>query len=241
MSVKSHIDSDQPARNVCAVQSHGQADSGERKQAEITLRSGLEQLEIPLSDRAVECLIRHAELLLKWSQAYNLTGIRNLHDIMVKHVLDSLTITEYVQGPSIIDIGSGAGFPGIPIALAKPECQVTLLDSNSKKIRFLEHSVSQLQLENVEVVCDRIQEFAKRGRKFDTVVVRALGSLNAIAELGFPVLKPNGEILAMKGKYPERELKSLKLPGEFSTHPLSVPGLSADRHLFALRKYALLW
>lgn len=200
------------------------------------LRNGLKQLNIVLDEDALEHCMDHAETLVSWNQIHNLSAIREMKDILFKHLLDSFSVLQFVKGKNVIDVGSGAGFPGIPIALAKPEYQIVLLDSSTKKSGFLRHSVARMGLRNVEVVCERVEHMVKNDRVFDTVIARALGSVNVIAEYGLPILAPKGRILAMKGKHPGRELDDLEGPCSASVHELSVPGLVAKRHLVVLKK-----
>ena len=219
-----------------------QAESSEpinRLQAYGILRNGLKILDISIGDDAVNHSLDHAETLVKWNRVHNLSAIRSMSNILVKHLLDSFSILKYVRAKDIIDIGSGAGFPGIPVALAKPDSHVVLLDSSMKKAEFLRHSVARMGLSNVTVICERVQVLAKGRKKFDTALVRALGSLNAIAECGLPILKSNGCILAMKGKYPRQELEKLRIPCDSSIHQLSVPGLNEDRHLVVIKRKSI--
>ena len=206
------------------------------EQSSKILRNGLKQLNINLDDDVVDHCLGHAETLLSWNQVHNLSAIREMKDILFKHLLDSFSVLQFVEGRNVIDIGSGAGFPGIPIALAKLDCQIVLLDSSMKKTEFLRHSVARMGLRNVEVVCDRVQNMTKYERTFDTVIARALGSVNLIAECGLPILASKGSILAMKGKHPAQELDDLEVPCNVSIHELFVPGLAAKRHLVVLKK-----
>ena len=208
----------------------------DRQKSDKILRNGLNQLNIVLSDEAVDQCLSHAELLIEWNQAFNLSAIRSPKDVMVKHFLDSFSILNFVQGDRVIDIGSGAGFPGIPIAIAKPKSHVVLLDSSSKKTEFLRHSIARMRLSNVEVVCDRIQNMVVKNNKFDTVVARALGSLNALAEISLPILSANGTAVAMKGQYPANELESLSQPCAAEVHEVRVPKLDGVRHVVVMKE-----
>ncbi len=207
-----------------------------RVQAYNILHNGLKKLNISLEEDAINHCLDHVQALVKWNRVHNLSAIRSMGDILVKHLLDSFSILEYVKGKDIIDVGSGAGFPGIPVALAKPESHVVLLDSSMKKSEFLRHSVAQMSLGNVTVMCERVQELAKARMKFDTILVRALGSLDTIADCCLPILKSNGRLLAMKGRYPGRELENLQTVCDSSIHRLSVPGLNERRHLVVLKR-----
>lgn len=183
---------------------------------------------------ATDRLIQHLEILAAWNRTHNLTAVRNRKDMITKHLIDSLSISKFVKGNQIIDIGSGAGFPGIPVAIVQPHREFVLVDAKAKKTQFLRHVVRKLALENVSVVESRIEQFAVH-EMFDSVLVRALGSLNAIAELAFPLLAPGGAVLAMKGRYPDKEIKQLKVKCSLSVQVLNVPYLNAERHLISMR------
>ena len=178
--------------------------------------------------------VKLVELLLEWNNAYNLTAIRTPETIVVKHLLDSFSVVEYVQGPRIVDIGTGAGFPGLPMALIQPQRQFWLLDANAKKIQFVRHSIAVLGVENVQAFHVRAEHF-KVERDFDTAIARALGSLKLLIELSFPMLKPSGMVLAMKGKYPDKEINDLDHFYEVLSQKIKVPGLNAQRHLITIK------
>ncbi len=193
------------------------------------LRQASSLMSLDLTEGQIECVISYSELLLKWNLRMNLTAIRTLEGVVIKHFLDSLSIVEHIQGQRIIDIGSGAGFPGIAVALVRPNFQVVLLDAKGKKVQFLRHAIAKFGFENVEVVHQRIQNYSSRGG-FDTVLVRSLGSLSAIAEFALPVLSESGRVIAMKGKRPEAELAVLKIPCQVEVKKVNVPYLDSDRH-----------
>ncbi len=188
-----------------------------------------------------ESLIQYLKELVQWNQTYNLTAVRDPLEMVTKHLLDSLVVLPQLHGSHIIDVGSGAGLPGIPLALAQitsqPARHFTLLDSNGKKAAFMRHSVRTLGLKQVEVVHARVEDFAAgagRGR-FDSVLSRAFSSLAEMLELAGPLCARHGKMLAMKGQFPQDELEELRhvatgfeLEGVL---PLSVPGLAAERHL----------
>lgn len=178
----------------------------------------------------------YINLLLKWNKAYNLTAITQPADIQTKHINDSLSVLPYLKGQRIIDVGTGAGFPGIPLAIAAPEKQFVLLDSNGKKIRFLKQVVHELALQNVEVINTRV-ELLNPDELFDTVITRAFASLLDMINTTQHLLKSGGYFLAMKGIVPVDDLK--KLPHNIShieTHQISVPGLNEARCLVILCK-----
>lgn len=197
------------------------------------LRQASSQMSLDLTDGQIECVIAYSELLLKWNLRMNLTAIRTLEGIVIKHFLDSLAIVEHIRGQRIIDIGSGAGFPGIAVALVRPNFQVVLLDAKSKKVQFLRHAIAKFGFDSVEVVHQRIQNYSSRGG-FDTALVRSLGSLSAIADFALPVLSKSGRVIAMKGKRPEAELAALKKPCRVEVKKVDVPYLDSERHCVIL-------
>lgn len=198
------------------------------------LRQASSMMSLDLTDGQIECAIAYSELLLRWNLRMNLTAIRTLEGVVIKHFLDSLAIVEHVRGQRIIDIGSGAGFPGIAVALVRPNFQIVLLDGKGKKVQFLRHAIAKFGFDNVEVVHQRIQNYSTRGG-FDTALVRSLGSLSAIAEFALPVLSKSGRVIAMKGKRPETELAALKTPCRVEVKKVDVPYLDSDRHCVILK------
>jgi 16S rRNA (guanine527-N7)-methyltransferase len=181
-------------------------------------------------------LLDYLALLDKWNRTYNLTAIRDPRDMVGKHLLDSLAMHASVQaiagrGGSLADLGTGAGLPGIPLAIAYPGLQVALVESNGKKARFMREVLRTLGLGNARVVESRIEAFDAPGA-FDAITARALATLPLIIELGGHLLAPEGMLLAMKGTVPADEIAAL--PDGWSVRevrPLSVPGLAAERHL----------
>ena len=188
-------------------------------------------------------LLAYIALLLRWNRAYNLTAIRDPSDMISRHLLDSLAMHPSVEaiaqaGGSLADLGTGAGLPGIPLAIAKPGLQVALVESNGKKARFLREAVRTLGLGNVRVVESRIEAFDAPA-SFDAITARALATLPLILELGGHLLKPGGVLLAMKGVAPADEMAALP-PGWVlqDLRPLTVPGLDAERHLVVVGREA---
>lgn len=192
------------------------------------LEHGINELGLCLPTTSISLLIDFARILCKWNQVYNLTSITLLEDIIVKHILDSLSIAPFINGPHVIDIGSGAGFPGIPCAFALPALHFTLLDSNGKKTRFLTHVVGELGLINVDIVQDRVEDY-RPSQCFNTIVTRACSSLQNVSDLARHLACKEGELLIMKGQYPKEELENLK--ERVKVYPLEVPGLNEQRHL----------
>lgn len=198
------------------------------------LEAGLEALAL---DRMLaEPLLAYLALLLRWNAAYNLTAIRDPREMVAKHLLDSLamhaaTAPLAAAGGRLADLGTGAGFPGIPLAIAQPGLQVALVESNGKKARFLREAVRNLGLGNAQAVESRIEAYDAQGA-FDAITARALATLPLILELGGHLLKPGGVLLAMKGVVPGDEIAAL--PAGWAVReirPLAVPGLAAERHL----------
>jgi 16S rRNA (guanine527-N7)-methyltransferase len=188
-------------------------------------------------------LLEYLALLLRWNRTYNLTAIREPGDMVRKHLLDSLAMHASVadiaaRGGSLADLGTGAGLPGIPLAIANPSLQVALVESNGKKARFLREAVRTLALGNARVVEARIEAFDAPAA-FDAITARALATLPLIVELGGHLLKPGGVLLAMKGVVPDDEIAALG-PGwrVAGVRPLTVPGVAAERHLVVVARAA---
>ena len=194
------------------------------------LAAGLEALGLPTALAAP--LLAYLALLARWNATYNLTAIRDPRDMVAKHLLDSLAMQPFVRGlRTLADLGTGPGLPGIPLAIATPGLQVTLVESNGKKARFLREAVRQLGLGNVQVAESRIEAF-QPGTHFDAITARALATLPLILELGGHLPGPGGRLLAMKGVVPDEEIATLPAGWRLAAvHPLRVPGLDAERHL----------
>ena len=198
------------------------------------LRAGLAELGLEPDPLAAQ-LLAYLTLLQQWNRAYNLTAIRDPQEMLSKHLLDSLSIHPYVEG-SLADIGTGPGLPGIPLALAKPGLQVSLVETAGKKARFLREAVRHLQLPQVRVHDARAQDVPESGQH-DCLAARAFGTLGEILAAGGHLLKSGGRLLAMKGREPAEEIAAL--PDGYrhlATHPLAVPGLEAERHLVVVEK-----
>ena len=177
-------------------------------------------------------LLDYVALLARWNATYNLTAIREPREMIGKHLLDSLAMQPFVRDlGTLADLGTGPGLPGIPLAIATPSLQVTLVESNGKKARFLREAVRQLGLGNVQVAESRIEAF-QPGTHFDAITARALATLPLILELGGHLPGPGGRLLAMKGVVPDGEIATLPAGWRLAAvHPLRVPGLDAERHL----------
>ena len=195
---------------------------------------GARELGVDLTDEQAGQLTTHLELLDEWGKRMNLTAIRDRPSQITKHVLDSLSVRPFLRGARIADVGSGAGFPGIPLAILEPGRRFTLIESTGKKCRFLEHVRDALGLANVEVVQARAEAF-KPAERFDTVLARAVGPVAELVRLAGPLVAGGGRLLAMKGRYPDEELAA-RLNGwkVAAVHRLAVPGLEDERHLVEL-------
>lgn len=193
--------------------------------------SGLQALNLSLDSVSQEKLLHFLLFLKKWNGHYNLTAITELEKMIAYHLLDSLSIAPFITGQSILDVGSGAGFPGIPLAIYFPEKRWTLLDSNGKKARFLIQATAELQLKNVDVIHDRVEKWPS-SQKFDVILARAMGSVKDIMAQTRQHLQPGGQWLLMKGDYQHEELETLKPPPLI--HTLSIPGITAPRNLIAI-------
>ncbi|MFO8025869.1 16S rRNA (guanine(527)-N(7))-methyltransferase RsmG [Thiohalophilus sp.] len=203
---------------------------------QLSRRAG--ELPFSLPPQAEQKLLDFIALLEKWNQAYNLTAVRQPTQMISRHLMDSLVVMPYLHGEQILDVGSGAGLPGIPLALVCPERQFTLLDSNGKKVRFMRQAVAQLGLENVSVVHSRVEQF-QSSAGFDTIIARAYATLGELIRGARHLCRPDGRFLIMKGAYPVAEFDDLSADFELETsHSLRVPGLEAERHLLVVRHVA---
>ncbi len=199
----------------------------------LILQDGIAELGLIATDSQVDSLLSFVRLIEKWNKAYNLTAIRHRDDILRLHILDSLAILPFMSGQRIIDVGTGAGLPGIPLAIFLPEVKFTLLDSNSKKTRFVQQAVLELKLLNVEVVHGRVERLLRDGL-YDAVLSRAFASLKDILNLTLHLLGPDGVLIAMKGQDPEQELN--EIDRTYSVNPVVVPGVDAERCVVRINK-----
>jgi 16S rRNA (guanine527-N7)-methyltransferase len=197
------------------------------------LAAGLADLGLNVPDSAQQKLLAFRDLLLKWNKTYNLTALRDPAQAISHHLLDSLAILPLLDGGNLLDVGSGGGLPGIPLAIARPELQVCMVDTVQKKTTFLQQAVIELGLKNVTVNHARVEEMQGQ---YAQITSRAFAELGLFVSLTRHLLAPNGRWLAMKGIRPDDELKGL--PADIVVEaiiPLTVPGLGAERHLIILK------
>lgn len=199
-----------------------------------TLQAGATELGLTLLPTQRDALLVLLAELEEWNRRFNLTAIRQPAEMVPKHLLDSLSVQPWLHGSRIADVGTGAGFPGLPLAIVNPARRFTLIESTGKKARFVEHAVRKLGLDNVEVVNARAESL-RPAAPFDTVVCRAVGKVGELLRLAGHLCAPGGRLLAMKGRQPASELEGLprgwRLAG---MHAVRVPGLDAGRHVVEL-------
>jgi len=198
------------------------------------LADGIKQLNLNIDDKKQEQLLAYMEQLTKWNKAYNLSGIKEPARMVSIHLLDSLSVLPFINGESILDVGTGAGLPGMPIAISQPNKKISLLDSNGKKTRFLFQTSTQLNMKNVDVINDRVENYRSLF-SFDIILSRAYSSLAQFITQTRHLLGEKSKLLAMKGHYPQTELADL--PNDFkllNVHELQIPGEAGARHLLEL-------
>jgi len=198
-------------------------------EARTDLARGLQAMQ--LDPAFAEPLLAYLALLARWNRTYNLTAIRDPREMVTRHLLDSLAMRPYIEAGRLADLGTGPGLPGIPLAITRPGLQVTLVESNGKKARFMREAVRQLGLRNARVAESRAEALDEPAA-YDHLTARALDTLAGIIEVGGHLLRPGGSLLAMKGVHPHEEIAAL--PAGWSVrqvHPLHVPGLQGERHL----------
>ncbi|MEB3752841.1 16S rRNA (guanine(527)-N(7))-methyltransferase RsmG [Acinetobacter sp. MD2(2019)] len=202
------------------------------------LKQGSQKLGLTLDDDALQLLLKYQDALVLWNKAYNLTAIRDPKEMLVKHLLDSLSILVHLPEGRILDIGTGGGMPGMIIALCQPERQCVLLDSNGKKIRFLKQFIADLKLKNVVAVQTRVEneDTIRELGQFDVITSRAFASLTDFVTASEPYMHEKTQICAMKGVIPTDELDALKSSYSNQVIELHVPCLDEQRHLIILNK-----
>jgi len=202
------------------------------------ITAGVLALGQELPDHAVSQLTILLGELQRWGRRINLTAILDPDKMIGAHVLDSLAIRPYIDGPQVIDIGTGAGFPGLPLAIVDPDVEFTLLDSNGKKISFVNHMIGELGLSNAIAVKGRAEDYAP-GKGFDTVTARAVATVPRLVELSAHLVREDGQLLALKGKHPAAELEAITSSPDwdYSVTELKVPFLEAHaRHVVSVRR-----
>lgn len=200
------------------------------------LTKALTANDYDLTETVQQQLVSYLQLLDRWNQVFNLTAINAPEERVLLHIVDSLSISPYLHGARILDVGTGAGLPGIPLALAHPDKHFVLLDSNSKKTRFLTQVQAELGMKNLEVVHARCQDY-KTVMGFDSIVSRAFSAITVMLATTQHLLAPSGQFLAMKGVYPQAEIQ--EMPEAFTlvgAHKLTIKGLAAERHVVCIEK-----
>ena len=200
------------------------------------LAAGLAQLGLPLAPGQVQALLKLVDALAEWNTRVNLTAIRSPADMVDKHLLDSLAVLPLLKGLAIADVGTGAGFPGLPLAIADPDRRYTLVEATGKKVAFVRRAAGMLDLPNVEVVQARAESYRPH-RPFDCVLSRALGTLSEFIRVAGHLAGARGRLLALKGKVPEAEIAALPEGWKLvAVHPVAIPGLDAERCVVELAR-----
>jgi len=195
------------------------------------LAAGARELGVTLTDESAAGLLRLLDELTRWNRAYNLTAITDRAQMLTHHLLDSLSVAPFVRGSTVADVGTGAGFPGLPLALLGPKQRFVLMDSNGKKQRFVAHAARALGLTNVTALHARVEDL-RPTQPYDTVVARAFAALPQMLAWIAPLCGPDTRVLAMKGRLPEAEIAGVARPWTVAEIvPLRVPGLNEERHL----------
>lgn len=200
------------------------------------MAEGLKSSAHGLSEDRQKKLLQYIKLLDKWNKTYNLTAVRTPEKMLGLHILDSLSVLPFINSASVLDVGTGAGLPGIPLAIALPGVNITMLDSLQKKVTFVRQAISELALENAKIVCNRVEQF-QAPKQFEIVISRAFAELGDFVKAAAHLVAAQGRMLAMKGVYPYDEIarlpETLKLEKVIE---LTVPQVVGKRHLVILRK-----
>lgn len=199
------------------------------------LSDGISALDLDLSAEKVERLLDYHQLLVKWNKAYNLTAVRNAEEMISRHLLDSLSIAKYITGKRFLDVGTGAGLPGVILAIAYPDWQFDLLDSNGKKTRFLFQVKTELGIPNINILHTRVENH-QADLPYDGIFSRAFATLEDMVVGSRHLLAPDGHYYAMKGIYPDQELSAIEKDYMVEAcHSIKVPGEDGDRHLVLIK------
>ena len=206
-----------------------------KEQLKALLRSTQDKSLETLSEQQIDRLIELVEQLNKWNKTYNLTSVRDPQQMLSRHIVDSLVISRFLSGNQFIDVGTGPGLPGLPLAIANPDKSFVLLDSLGKRIRFIRQVCHQLGIDNVQAVQSRVEDYTERNNSFDGVLSRAFASLNDMLNWCNHLPKPNGKYLALKGQFPQQELDELAEQYKIEqVSPLTVPGVDGERHIVVI-------
>lgn len=198
------------------------------------LITALQQNNITLPESAIDQLVHYLEMMRTWNKVFNLTGITDTREMVYLHIIDSLVVQPFLHGTRMLDVGSGAGLPGIPLAIMNPDQQWVLLDKVTKKTRFMTQVIAELKLSNASVISERCEDFEPE-QCFDSILSRAFGTMRMFIETTNHLLCPDGRFIAMKGRYPQEELDDI--PTGFmaqSTTRLNIKGMDAVRHVVCL-------
>ena len=206
---------------------------GDKKDRDLLIE-GLQRMDLALSDQVIDQLMTYLDLVEKWNRVYNLTAIREREEMIKLHFLDSLSILKHVQVKNILDVGSGAGFPGIVLAITKPELKVTVMDSVNKKTTFMQQVKSELSLTNLDVVNSRVEDYQPT-TLFEAVTSRAFSNLKNMMSLTQHTLQKEGVWLAMKSKDVKQEVEAFE-KNQYTLIPLEVPFINAERYLVISKK-----
>ena len=206
---------------------------GDKKDRDLLIE-GLQRMDLKLSDQVIDQLMTYLNLVEKWNRVYNLTAIRERDEMIKLHLLDSLSILNHVHVKNILDVGSGAGFPGIVLAITKPELKVTVMDSVNKKTIFMQQVKSELALTNLDVVNSRVEDYQPT-TLFEAVISRAFSNLKNMMSLTQHTLQKEGVWLAMKSKDVKQEVEAFE-KNQYTLIPLEVPFINAERYLVILKK-----
>lgn len=200
---------------------------------ESAIERGTEALPVALDSQQIHQLAALVGLLAKWNRVYNLTAVRDPHEMVTRHILDSLAVLPFLRGDSLLDVGTGAGLPGLPLAIARPDLSITLLDSSDKKLRFVRQVVAELGLDQATTVHTRMQAY-QPAQPFAMVISRAVSSLSELYRMTHHLVRDDGRFLFMKGVQPDAELEDFEHAGRLQIVQLQIPGLDAERHLLIL-------